>query len=257
MQEKGEGNTGENNQAQNTGENQNPNTGSSDQSASSPSTPPSSSAPAASPAATNKPFPDPPVLNAVIDPKIKAKEGPVAFSFTKPQQVHQIYSQPSKGDVAKAAQTASAPGSKRLSLQELDERIALESKDRREYTADDYYDTAEMTIEGWEAVLTFFSRMISKDNSDSAYEFSEKKREKLIRQGAMVSRKRGWVIPIEASFLGNLLPASAGILSKAWDKRKQHMKSLEKDDASSKEVVNKGGPNKGFRKTRGPGRPRK
>lgn len=261
MQEKGEGNTGENNQAQNPGENQNKNTGSSE-SGSSPAgaaSPSAPSAPSSSEPAAKKSFADPVVLSAVIDPKIKAKEGPVSFNFMKPQQVHQIYSQPSKGDAAKmAAASASAENPlRKMTLADLDASIARDEKDKNEYTIDDYVDTGEMFIEGWESILTFASRMISKDHSDSTYEFSKPKKEKLIFQATKVSRKRGWVIPIEYTFLGNLIPASGNILMKASDKRKEYMKNLENNPIATKEVVNKGGANKGFRKTRGPGRPSK
>lgn len=263
--EKGEGNTEEKNPTQNPGENQNSNTGSSDQSGLSPAgtTGPSSTpgdAGGSIPAA-KKQFPEPVVLSAVIDPKIKAKEGPVSFNFMKPQQVHQIYSQPSKGDAAKIAAADAAKDDqhpvRKMTLSELDAAIARDEKDPNKYTIDDYADTGEMFVEGWESALTFFSRMISKDHSDSTYEFGKNKKDKLIYQATKVSRKRNWVIPIEYSFLGNLIPASGQILMKASDKRKEYMKNLEKNPIATKEVVNKGGPNKGFRKTRGPGRPSK
>lgn len=200
-----------------------------------------------------KPFPPPKVLEAIVDPKIKQKEGSVPFSFTTPQAIHAKQAEPTKGDVAKTEELKSKP-----TLAELDASIAADEKNNKQHIYDDYYDTAEMFIEGWEAILTFASRMISKDTSDSAYEFGKEKKEKLILQATKVSRKRNWVIGIEYLFLGTLIPATGAILLKASDKRKEYNKKAENASSSGEgPEVNKGGRNKGFEKRRGPGRPSK
>jgi len=168
-------------------------------------------------APAGKAFAEPKVLNAVVDPKEKPKEAPVAFSFSSPQAIQAKQAEPTKGDVAKQE--------KKLTLAELDAEIAKDEKNEKNYTIDDYRDTAEMFIEGWEATLTFICRAFSKDTSDSAYEFPKAKKDKLIHQATKVSRKRGWVMPVEALFLGTLLPATAQIALKASDKRKEYFKT--------------------------------
>lgn len=213
---------------------------------------PSGGTTAQQPASPAKPkFPEPEVLQAVVDPTERPKQGPTPFSFTTPQAVHQNQAQPTKGDVARAQE----PAPKTKTLAELDAEIASETKNEKERTYDDYHDTAVMFIEGWEAALTFAARMISKDTSDSTYEFGEAKRLRLIDQATKVSRKKDWVMPIELLFLGTLLPASATILLKAVDKKKEYAKN--NPDNSKEEEKIKGGPNKGLPKRRGPGRPTK
>ena len=207
------------------------------------------------PPAPPKPkFPEPEVLDAVVNPDEKPKQGPTPFSFTNPKAVHQDMAQPTKGDMARAAE----PPKPKMTLAELDKEIAEEEKGEKERTYDDYRDTAEMFVEGWEAILTFAARMISKDHTDSTYEFSVPKKERLIHQATKVSRKRNWVMPIEYMFLGTLLPATGAILLKAQDKRKEYVKKNEVvSKAVPTEEITKGGPNKGFPKRRGPGRPSK
>lgn len=198
---------------------------------------------------------EPEVVQAVVNPKTPQKEGPTPFSFTNPKAMHQQMAEKTKGDVATA--TTSPVVEKKLTLAELDAEIARDEKDDKQYTIDDYRDTAEMFVEGWEALLTFASRMISKDYTNSAYEFSVPKKERLIHQATKVSRKRNWVMPIEYMFLGTLLPASGAILLKASDKRKEYMKKVETESPAQTEELTKGGPNASFPKRRGPGRPSK
>jgi hypothetical protein len=113
-------------------------------------------------------------------------------------------------------------------------------------------------IEGWEGILQFIAQLINKDTSESAYGFSAEKKKRLIAQATKVSRKRNWVMPVEAMFLGTLVPASAGIIIKASTRRKEYMAKKREDEINNTEPeLNKGGPNKGFEKRRGPGRPRK
>lgn len=209
-------------------------------------------------AAPEKPFPEPVVLEAVVNSAEKPKEGPTTFSFTAPRQVHKEQAHPTKGDLARAKELEIQNSKPKPTLEQLDAEIAADEKADKERTYDDYRDTAEMFIEGWEAGLTFIARMISKDYSDSAYEFSVAKKEKLIHQATKVARKRGWVMPAEYMFIGTLLPASGAILLKAQDKRKEYVSKIQNQDpGATSEEITKGGPNKGFPKRRGPGRPRK
>lgn len=212
------------------------------------------------PAAPKAPFPEPEVLQALINPNDKPKEGPTPFKFTTPKKVQDDMTQPTKGDVARAAGTVpgAEPPKPKMTLAELDAEIARDEKSGQEHSYDDYRETSEMVVLGWEALLTFVSRRISKDTSDTAYEFSEKQRERLIHMGTKVSRKRNWVMPVEYLFLGTAIPASASIILKADDKRREDLKKNEHlADQGKEPEVNKGGPNKGFEKRRGPGRPRK
>src|ERR1035437_6361460 len=55
-------------------------------------------APAPAPPVPSKPFPEPKVLQAVVDPKEKPKEGPTPFSFTNPKAIQSDMTQPTKGD---------------------------------------------------------------------------------------------------------------------------------------------------------------
>lgn len=245
---------GENNGTQNNGlENQgpgavgsNPNPG---------ATPPPSNPPVP-PSPPVQKFPEPVVLDAVVNPEEKPKTGSTPFSFSTPKKVHEAQAIPTKGDVARASEPA-APAKPKLTLADIDKEIANDEKAGKERTIDDYVDTATMFIEGWEALLTFAARMISKDHTDSTYEFGVAKKERLIHQATKVSRKRDWVMPIEYLFVGTLLPASAAILLKAQDKRKEYMAKMKDAPEGSEEALNKGGPNKGFPKRRSPGRPRK
>lgn len=216
-----------------------------DENAGAPGSPPSSPQP---PPQAPEPFPPPQVLEAIVDPKTKAKEAAVPFSFTSPQVQHAKAALPTKGDVAKSEE----PPKKKLTLEELDAEIAAETKTADKYTIDDYQDTAIMFIEGWEAVLTFVARMISKDTSDSTYEFSVPKKERLIHQATKVSRKKNWVMPIEYLFMGTLLPASATILLKAQDNRKKYF-ATHKEEKNNPEQKSAGSQKPG----RKPGRPTK
>lgn len=207
-------------------------------------------------------FPEPKILEAVVDPNIKPKETPSSFSFTNPQVIQKAQAQPSKGDIAnqqlKDQPKAQDTLSSEEKLKKLDEAIKRDEGSNKEYTYDDYRDTGEMFIEMWEGGLQLIGQLISKDSAPSAYSFLEEKKKKLIEQATKVSRKRNWVVPIEASFLGNLIPASARIVIKATDNRKTFMAAKRKAEIENREQeVVKGGPNKGEIKTRGPGRPKK
>lgn len=209
------------------------------------------SAPAGASAAPAASFPEPKVIQAVVDPKQKQKDGPVAFSFTKPQAIQQQYAAPSKGDAEKD-QAAADTRSDAQKLADLDAEIARDEKSDQPRGYSDYHDTAEMFILGYEATLMFLGRLISKDTSDTAYGFSEKTRNKLIYQATKVSRKRNWVMPIEYMFAGTIAPATLGVILKAKEKRNQYFKN---NPEEKKPILNKGGKNKGAVKTRGPGRP--
>lgn len=240
----GEGNSGVNSSGSN-----GPNTGAT---GSSPATG-QGSAPAQG-SESAKAFPEPKVIQAVVDPKQKIKDGPVAFSFTKPTAIQDQYSQPSKGDVARIEEKGAIDNrSDEQKLADLDAAIARDEKKDQPHSYSDYHDTAEMFILGWEATLMFFGRLISKDTSETAYGFSKETKEKLIYQATKVSRKRNWVMPIEYMFAGTIVPATAGVLLKAKDKRKEYFKN---NPADKPTVLNKGGANKGFPKTRERGRPR-
>lgn len=227
------------------------------------SSPPASNAPGNPTAPTDvpkAPFPEPEVLQAVINSNEKPKEGPTPFKFTTTKKVQDDMTVPTKGDVARAAGTVpgAEPAKPKMTLAELDAEIASDEKAGQEHTYDDYRETSEMVVLGWEAFLTFVSRRISKDTSGTAYEFTEKQRERLIHMGTKVSRKRNWVMPVEYLFLGTAIPASASILLKADDHRRETVKKNEQlADEGKEPEVTKGGPNKGFEKRRGPGRPRK
>lgn len=207
-------------------------------------------------------FPEPKIIEAVIDPNIKPKETASSFSFTNPKVIQKAQVQPTKGDLSNQ-QANDQPkvedkSSSDEKLKKLDESIKRDEGQNKQYTYDDYYDTGEMFIEGWEGGLQLLGQILTKDSSASAYGFTEEKKKKLIYQATKVSRKRNWVIPIEASFLGNLIPASAKIVIKMVDSRKVYMANKRKAEAESKEQeIVKGGPHKGEIKTRGPGRPRK
>lgn len=199
-------------------------------------------------------FKEPQVIEAKIDPKQKPAEGATPFSFTKPSAVHQKYAVPSKGDAARIEEKALQPDNRSDAekLAALDADIARDEKSDQPRAYSDYHDTAEMFILGYEATLMFLGRLISKDTSDTAYGFSENTRDKLIYQATKVSRKRNWVMPIEYMFAGTVLPATAGILLKAKEKRSQYFKNNPED---KRPVLNKGGKNKGAIKTRSQGRP--
>lgn len=203
------------------------------------------------------PFPEPKVLEAKVDPKQQPEQPKTKFSFSNPSTIHQQNAQQTKGD-AQAPEKKNDNLSADERLKKLDEAIKRDEGTDKTYTYDDYADTGEMFVEGWEGILQFAAGLISKDSSQSAYGFTEDKKKKLIYQATKVSRKRNWVVPIEISFLGNLIPASTGIIMKARNSRKEYMKKkqLEEKEDTPVEIV-KGGPNKGEIKTRGPGRPRK
>lgn len=202
-------------------------------------------------------FPEPEILDAVVNSDEKPNPGPTGFRFSTPKRVHDEMAKPTKGDLAHANQPPPASPQPKKTLADLDAEIASDQRADKDRTIDDYIDTATMFIEGWEALLTFAARMISKDHSDSPYEFSAPKKQRLIDQATKVSRKRDWVMPIEYLFVGTLLPASAGILLKAQDKRKEYIKRMENAPEGTEKEITKGGPNKGFEKRRSPGRPRK
>lgn len=213
-------------------------------------TPPASNP--APPPIPPKPFPEPKVLEAIVDPKQKAKEGPVAFSFTTPQAIQQKQAEPSKGDVANKEESEK----KKPTLAELDAQIARDEKSGKVLEYSDYEDSATMFVDAWEAGLIMICRAISKDTSDSSYGFPAPTREKLIRHGIKVSRKRGWVVPIELLAGGTLVAATGTIIMKASDKRKEYLAKKKSENPENVEL-NKGGPNKGTEKRRGPGRPSK
>lgn len=203
--------------------------------------------------ASLKPFPEPKVLEAIVDPAEKPKEGATPFSFTNPKALHADMAQPAKGDI---------PAEKKGSLSELDAQIARDEKRGDDMTYDDYKDSAEMFIDMYSGALTFIARLISKDTSDAAYEFPKAKEDKLKGQLIKVLRKRRAAMPIELLFAGTLIPATAQIIVKATDKRKEWMKknqdfSKQRDmPMAEKTETVKGGPNKGQTKRRGPGNPR-
>lgn len=202
-----------------------------------------------------KPFEEPKVIEAQINPKQKAEEGKTPFSFTNPKAVHEQYSAPSKGDAARIEEKSSEKDNRSDAekLAALRAEIAKDEKSDQPHSYSDYHDTAEMFILGYEATLMFLGRLISKDTSDTAYGFSEPTRQKLIYQATKVSCKRNWVIPIEYMFAGTILPATAGVLLKAKDKRTEYFKN----NPVGKEVqITKGGPYKGMPRKRGPGRPK-
>lgn len=198
---------------------------------------------------TKPAFKEPPVLEAVVNPKTPQKEGATPFSFTSPNAVQAEMAQPTKGDVV-----SNEPKKPYGSLAELDAAIAKDQKEGKELTVDDYIDSATMFVDAWESALIMICRAISKDSSDSAYGFPAPTREKLIRHGIKVSRKRGWVVPIELLAGGTLLAATTNIVMKARDKRKEYVKSSKAQGSDKIEIV-KGGPEKGSPKRRGPGRP--
>lgn len=208
-------------------------------------------APAQAPGFSSAPsFKEPAVLDAIVNPKTPQKEGPTPFSFTDPKAMQEEMVQPTKGDVA-----ANETKKPYASLEALDAAIAKEQKDGQALTIDDYTDSATMFVDAWESALIMICRAISKDSSDSAYGFPAPTREKLIRHGIKVSRKRGWVIPIEVLAGGTLMAATTNIVMKAVDKKKEDSKR-KKENPDKAEIV-KGGPEKGNEKKRGPGRPAK
>lgn len=202
-------------------------------------------------------FPEPKVLEAVIDPNQKSKEVPTPFSFTSPRVIQQAQLQPTQGDVAKQEPTEKEKTDKEK-LAALDSAIAREEKTGQEKSYSDYHDTAEMFVEAWEGGLQFVSMLIDKKGAPSAYAFLEDKKKQLIEQGTKVSRKKNWVVPIEFLFFSNLTAATARVIVKARDNRKEYMKNKHEDEKNNipPETI-KGGPNKGGERTRGPGRPRK
>lgn len=202
------------------------------------------------PIAPPKPFPEPQILEAVVNPNEKPKEGPTPFSFTNPKAIQSDMTQPTKGDVAK--EENKQDGKDKLAA--LDAEIARDEKDKKEYSYDDYHDTAEMFVDGWESILIMVCRGWSHDTSDTAYSFPAATREKLIRQGTKVSRKKGWVMPIEFLAAATLLGATGNVITKASAKRKEYM-AKQKNNPENKEII-KGGPNIGLEKQRGAGNPR-
>lgn len=203
-------------------------------------------------------FGEPKVLTASIDPKQKPEQPKTAFSFTNPSTIHQHSAQPTKGEAQQKQQSAEPSLSSDEKLKKLDQEIANDAKDQTKYTFDDYQDTAEMFVEGWEGIVQFAALLIDKNGSPSSYQFLEEKKKKLIHLGTKVSRKRGWVITPEVAFLGTLIPITARTIIKATDGRKAYMaKRRQEEEQNRPPEVNKGGPNKGEIKTRGPGRPRK
>lgn len=197
------------------------------------------------PPPTPKPFPPPKVLNAVVDPKEKPKEGPTPFSFTNPAALHSDMAKPAKGDIPEQP--------KKKTLADLDAEIAADERKGEEMDYDDYKDNAEMILDMYEGGLTWFSRWWSKDTSDSAYEFPKLKRDKLERQLTKVLRKRKTGIPIELLFAGTLIPATGQIITKASDRRKIYLAENKKvTPAAASDTSVKKEPNK-----RRPGRPTK
>lgn len=207
-------------------------------------------------------FPEPRIVEAIIDPNTKPQEKPQAFSFTSPQIIQKNLAQPTKGDVQnlqEGPKKSSQPLSDAEKLKNLDDEIRRDAAgEKKDYSYDEYHDTAEMAVEGIEGLVQFAALMIDKSGSPSAYAFLEEKKNKLIRMGTKISRKRGWVLTPEVAFLGTLLPISGRIIIKARDNRKDYMDKRRQEEATNTPApIVKGGPNKGDIKTRGPGRPRK
>lgn len=179
------------------------------------------------------PFAPPKVLEAVIDTKKTQAPGPQKFSFTNPKAIQEKLIAPTKGDLAAKTEQPAAAIDKTRTLEYLDAQIARDEKgDKKDLSYDDYEDSATMFLDFWEGTMTMICRAISKDTSDTAYEFPQPKREKLIRQLTKVSRKKGWVMPIELMAGGTLLAATTQVVLKARDKRKEYMKSIKKEETS-------------------------
>lgn len=184
--------------------------------------------------ATN--FPPPKVLEAVIDTKKTQAPGPQKFSFTSPKAIQEKQAAPSKGDLA--TKTEPAIVDKTRTLEHLDAAIARDEKsDKKDLSYEDYEDSATMFLDFWEGTMVMVCRAFSKDTSDTAYEFPQPKREKLIRQLTKVSRKKGWVMPIELMSGGTLLAATTQVVLKAKDKRKEYMKSIKKEETNLDELT--------------------
>lgn len=214
-------------------------------------------------AAPAQKFPDPKVIEVIIDPAQKQKEVPTPFSFTNPKVVQQAQSQPTKGDLDKKQQASSSDEnlSDAEKLKKLDEEIKNEDAQagKAGETYGDYKDTAEMAVEGYEGLVQLFGMWYSKDySSASQYAFLEEKKKKLIHLGTKISRRRGWVLKPEYLFINNLVTETTRSVMKAKGNRSEYMKKRRQEESENKEPeIIKGGPSKGEVKTRGPGRPRK
>lgn len=208
-------------------------------------------------------FDPPKVLEVVIDPAQEQKEAPTKFSFSSPKVIQQSQVQPTKADLSKQQSLAADKGlTDKEKLEKLDAAIAHDEgagKKPEDYTYDDYKESAEMYLEGWEGILQFAALLINPKGASSAYVFAKEKKERLILQGTKVLRKHPkWVAPIEALFIGNVVPASARIIIKARGDRKEYMEMKRKQEEEKTPIeINKGGPDKGLPKSRGPGRPSK
>lgn len=214
-------------------------------------------------AAPAQKFVEPKVLEVVIDPNQKQKETPTPFSFTSPQVIKQAQAQPTKGDLAKKETPASSSDEKLTDaekLKNLDDEIRKEDEleDKAGNTYSDYKYTAEMGIEGYEGLVQLFGMWHSKDwNSASAYAFLTEKKAKLIHLGTKISRRRNWVLKPEYLLINNLITETTRCVLKAHGNRKTYMENRRKEELENRDPeLNKGGPNKGKIKTRGPGNPR-
>ena len=220
-------------------------------------------APKVGTAAPAQKFAEPKVMEVIIDPKQPQKEAPTQFNFTNPNVIKQAQAQPTKGDQSKKETPASSD--EKLTdaekLKQLDETIRkedeLEAKVSGGYS--DFHDTAEMAVEGYEGLVQLFGMWYSKDfNSASTYAFLKEKKEKLVYLGTKISRRRNWVLKPEYLFINNLITETTRSVMKAKGNRNLYMEQRRKEEEEN--IVperNKGGPNKGEIKTRGPGRPSK
>lgn len=196
-----------------------------------------------------KPFPEPKVLEAHVDPKEKPKEGPVAFSFTNPQAVHQKQAQPAKGDVEQPR--------KDPTVDEVRAQIAREETAPDNAAYSDYYDNAEMLIDGWTTGLASFANWFAGDSAISSYEYPKATSDKLKRQLTKVLIKNKKMLPIEMVFGGTMIGATAPILLKMTSRRKDYLVKREADEIRNalKKEAEQG--SKQENEERGPGRPAK
>lgn len=201
-----------------------------------------------SPPVAPQPFNEPKVLEAVVEPKQKPQEGPVQFSFSTPQAIHEKQAQPAKGDM---------PKEKDPTVQDVLNQIAREEKapDSAQYS--DYYDNAEMLIDAWTTGLASFANWFAGDSAISTYEYPKPTADKLKKQLTKVLIKNKKMLPIEIVFGGTFVGATVPVLLKMTKRRKEYISNKEKEELELLKKKAEQNPSDIKSTERGPGRPEK
>lgn len=156
-------------------------------------------------------FKAPETLEVVIDHKQKQQEGPTPFSFSKPQDIQKDIAKPTKSDVQQ----------KQPTVEEIKSHILKEETPKPNSEYSDYYDNAEMLIDGWSLALSSICNAVAGDTAIQSYDYHKDTADKLKRQLTKILIKRNTMLPIEVLFAGTLIGATSPIVLKTRNRRKE------------------------------------